>query len=559
MAPFFLELPMEILNQISSALPNSALKELRLTCSFAHTVFRLRFNRVFLSRNKHDLDVFFQVANSETFRHQIVELVWDQSRFCLGKINRHRGLHNLTPFESQYELATELVRFQRDRVTNTGCFTSDDPLFVGGYRISDDCLARFYKSVQLGRETGEQSDHDALALEHNIHRFPSLRRITISHATNGWLFEPFYETPLVRKFPFDFLYSVERSDLPIEPVAPSIPAGALARWGGYSKATHGYRAVFKALAVAKQLQIEELVIETPGGISCGIPYDFFMLGMTSDYLNFIELLRRPQLRRFDLAITTWDERISYQNASHLPKERLKAALREAGSLTHFSFKMNTKYYRRSVDYVPLQALLPVHSWTNLQHFELSHLTVRQRNLANILSALPQSVRSVELSFLHFARRWENFAGLLDEIREKVSWDKRDAEDRPRLCISLRVSGGASTSIAIRVDTEIDNFLYKQGLNPFRGSRAPDGVELGVGTERDVFNPEYEWPRDKSFDWDKKLHQAKRWLSGVFELIEERLINIAEEIELKTEHRHIGELEPEDEESDVELEDEESDG
>ncbi|CAH0043568.1 unnamed protein product [Clonostachys solani] len=511
MAPLLLDLPVELLYQISSQLPNSAIKTLRLTCLFAHMVFRLRFNRVFLSPHQRDIDVFCQVASSETFRHQIVQLVWDQNRFCLGNIgdrDSFNPLYQFTPFNSSHELATEMVRFQRNRIANTGCLISNDFSAPSGNTMFESRIAKINKYVQMRREANELSNSDAFALEYYITRFPSLRQIIISHSTNGWLFQPFYETPLIRSFPSRFIYDVERSDFPSQPLTR---ISDRTDWSEYSKTTRGYRTIFKALAAAKELQLEDIVIEAPSGVNCGLPFDFFTLGMTSDYLNFVELLRRQHLRRFDLTITIWTLIRDYENQSHPPVRLLKDALREAASLTHFSFKVDCADPRPDVDWVPLKALLPVDRWPNLRHFELSYFTVKQNDLADLLGELPRSIRSIELGFLVFFEESESLAGLLDEILRRAFWDERDEMNRPHLGISLRVSRRASRSIAIRVDAEIESFLYKQGMNPFRGARGPNHVELGIGTERDTFNPECEWPCDQNFGWKKQINMAQRWV------------------------------------------------
>ncbi|CAI6078969.1 unnamed protein product [Clonostachys chloroleuca] len=195
-------------------------------------------------------------------------------------------------------------------------------------------------------------------------------------------------------------------------------------------------------------------------------------------------------------------------------------------MRHFSFKLANGWSIREINWVPLKDLLPMDRWRNLQHFELSNLTVKPNDLANLLGELPQSIRSIELGFLKFFDDSGSFAGLLDEILSRAFWDERDEMNPPRLSISLRVSRFATRSIAIRVDAEIESFLYKQGMNPFRGSRGPDDVELGIGTERDTFNPECEWPRDQDLDWEEEIGRADTGLEEMFERSAVELNHIA---------------------------------
>lgn len=49
---------------------------------------------------------------------------------------------------------------------------------------------------------------DAEALRYGLTRFPSLKRITITPATHGRLYEPLYETPMIRSFPYGFNYPI---------------------------------------------------------------------------------------------------------------------------------------------------------------------------------------------------------------------------------------------------------------------------------------------------------------------------------------------------------------
>lgn len=250
MACFLLNLPVEILHQISNQLPNSDIKNLRLTCSPAYMVFRLQFNRIFLSPHQRDIDVFCEVASSETFRHQVVQLVWDQNRFCFGNMGDLEGSFDiLTPLDS-CELATEMVRFQRNRIANTGCLVSDDFTAFGGINMPVTRIGRINTDVQRGREAYEQSNNHSFAVEYHINRFPSLRRITINPSTNGWLFEPFYETSLIRSFPSHFMYDVERSGRPIERLQP-VDFIDWTDWTGYLESIRGYRTILRALAAAK--------------------------------------------------------------------------------------------------------------------------------------------------------------------------------------------------------------------------------------------------------------------------------------------------------------------
>ncbi|KAL3704131.1 hypothetical protein TMatcc_009821 [Talaromyces marneffei ATCC 18224] len=73
-------LPVELLDLILSYLPNRDIKSLRLTCLTLSRLAQLRLNRVFLSANPLNIKVLREIADHETFRHNVVEIIWDDAR-----------------------------------------------------------------------------------------------------------------------------------------------------------------------------------------------------------------------------------------------------------------------------------------------------------------------------------------------------------------------------------------------------------------------------------------------------------------------------------------------
>jgi hypothetical protein len=77
-------LPLELWDCIESHLSNADIKSLRLACKqFNNTVF-LRLNRVFLSANPVNIEVFRNIASHDKFRHQVNEIIWDEARLYRG-------------------------------------------------------------------------------------------------------------------------------------------------------------------------------------------------------------------------------------------------------------------------------------------------------------------------------------------------------------------------------------------------------------------------------------------------------------------------------------------
>lgn len=64
---------------VESYLPNRDIKNLRLVSRDFLNTFRLRLDRVFLSANTLNIEVFRSIADHETFRHHVVEIIWDDS------------------------------------------------------------------------------------------------------------------------------------------------------------------------------------------------------------------------------------------------------------------------------------------------------------------------------------------------------------------------------------------------------------------------------------------------------------------------------------------------
>ena len=75
----FQTVPNELANSIFGFLPNRDIKNLRLTCHYLNRHAPLRFNRVFISANPLNVKVFLAIANHDTFRQQVKELIWDDA------------------------------------------------------------------------------------------------------------------------------------------------------------------------------------------------------------------------------------------------------------------------------------------------------------------------------------------------------------------------------------------------------------------------------------------------------------------------------------------------
>src|SRR6478735_8243046 len=79
-----LKLPKEIHDAIYNYLESDDVKNLRVTCSAMAKLIPLSFDRVFISANSFNLKVFHAIADHNTLRHQVSEIVWDDARLRSG-------------------------------------------------------------------------------------------------------------------------------------------------------------------------------------------------------------------------------------------------------------------------------------------------------------------------------------------------------------------------------------------------------------------------------------------------------------------------------------------
>lgn len=77
-------LPSELWGYITSHLSNTDIKSLRLACSQFNNAVFLRLDRVFLSANPLNIEVFRNIASHNELRYQVTEIIWDEARFPRG-------------------------------------------------------------------------------------------------------------------------------------------------------------------------------------------------------------------------------------------------------------------------------------------------------------------------------------------------------------------------------------------------------------------------------------------------------------------------------------------
>ncbi|KAJ5100591.1 hypothetical protein N7456_006643 [Penicillium angulare] len=81
-------IPFELWREIFANLPNRDVKSIRLTSKYFSHAAELRFDRVFLSPNPLNIEVFRAIADHENFRQQVKEIIWDDARLSRGPRRR---------------------------------------------------------------------------------------------------------------------------------------------------------------------------------------------------------------------------------------------------------------------------------------------------------------------------------------------------------------------------------------------------------------------------------------------------------------------------------------
>jgi hypothetical protein len=183
---------------------------------------------------------------------------------------------------------------------------------------------------------------------------------------------------------------------------------------------------------------------------------------------------------------------------------LRDALAQAKYIQHLCVRASTdieEAYPQQLDpddlerpLFPLRTIFPIDHWPRLQHFGISNFLVELDDLIDALSALPQTLRSVELINLAFRNPEHGYDDLVRQMRDTLDWRLRPVEERPK--VHMVCSGESNTKLVddelIGVDDAVCSYLYGEGENLFE----PESryVSSGRGAiRRDIFNPTFRAP------------------------------------------------------------------
>ncbi|KAJ5926554.1 hypothetical protein N7516_008327 [Penicillium verrucosum] len=546
-------LPFELWGCISSYLSNSDIKNLRLSCVQFRNASILRIDRVFLSANPLNVQVFRCIAGHDKFRHGVTEIVWDEARFARGPHGFNESAEGNENFSDEdepgntREWAQRYGSYPQERILERHEFEDGCPKW-----FKHACEANLALLTQRRGRDVDRPDHierreqvfaqpalserwkyyrhlldqqkdvlannsDVHALLYGVKQFPALKRVTITPSAHGHLFTPLYSTPMIRAFPKGFNYPIPRGWLN-GPVEPPIAY----HWKEYPELRERYRGVISVLRVLanEPNSVSELVMSSnhlPTGLNCTI-FD----QPCEEYDNFAIVLKNPGFRH--LAITFLiggesDDQLDACWRSFL-NGRLRSTLDEAKDMEDFSLHTTVINNPYDDEYsagsperlIPLQSFIPVDKWPKLCCFELSRFLVTQPDVISFLCALPKSIRFIKLSMLKFLDEGGDWHGLLQEMRTKIRgntlWADRDARSQPAVLIGLKLPN-PQIGRMVWLEKEVQEYLYGEGQNPFF-ERTPLDIPWGIGIQRDAFEPSFERPNISGVELRNMEIYDKNW-------------------------------------------------
>ncbi|KAH7203302.1 hypothetical protein BKA60DRAFT_656597 [Fusarium oxysporum] len=484
--PILLQLPQELQNDIYSLLEADDIKKLRVTCSAFHKALPLHFDHVFISANSLNIDVFNAIASHETFRHQVSEIIWDDARLRMGpELEQERQEYEEDGNDPEDAAAENVYPFwfKKGRYD----YGDSSPYVYPDVYLGIEESWAYYKGLLDDQRQVLSSNADIEAFKYGLKRFTSLKRVTVTPATHGKLWQPLYRTPMVRAFPPD-------GNDPYQEIY-----GAECTAEAYRAKWRGFRLVTRALVECEDRTITELVIGGNGiqsGLNCRI-FD----QRSTEYDDFVALLKRPGFRYLGLHLFTGlledNDWVSYKTGL------LHDALAQATDLEHFSLRTSMEVSHGAPQQLvpdveghvfPMRTIFPIDHWPHLRYFRISHMLVDLDDFIDLLATLPPSLRSIELIHVALGSPEQGYDDLLRAMRDILDWSSRPAQERPKvhMMVSALHDHVQGEGKFVEVDDVVHSYLYENGDNPFEDDKYVIWPGQG-GVQRDIFNPDYVAP------------------------------------------------------------------
>ncbi|KFY31256.1 hypothetical protein V493_01264 [Pseudogymnoascus sp. VKM F-4281 (FW-2241)] len=431
-----LRLPPEIIKTIVDQVPNSTIKTLRLTCRFYLEAVALRLDRVFISANPRNVEVFTAIANHEAFRAKITEIIWDDALLYVRPVPRNAVEAYYGLDDGYQDYAEESDECDKNGINWRGNVPGAQQACE--QMPMEGAWAYYQQLVQQQRDVLDSNTH-IIALEKHIGSFPALQRIAITPAAHGWIYNPLYETPMIRSFPRGFNYYIPRTWPVHDRSMPECDD-----WNEDGSDWQGFRTVTRVLAEGRDfgrvvdLRIDVHELET--GLNSRV---FEKENRTLS--DFEAVLARPDFAHLQLDLMV-DQH--YTQADVFRSGLLKRALARAScgqGLKSLSLRTNIDMY------------------TTIDECDCLHA--------------------------------KDSTG----IRDTLGWKER--ERRPTLVVSTDLSN-PKPGQALWLEHELYSFLYENGSNPFGNgpaTRGPSAIRFGFGWEKDCFNPYHKRPHVDNYD------------------------------------------------------------
>ncbi|CVK99432.1 uncharacterized protein FMAN_02274 [Fusarium mangiferae] len=514
----FGRLPAEVLNQILCELHNIDLKNLRQTCTYFKDVRHLRLNRLFLSPNLHDIEVFRAVADHKALRLQVTEIIYDDARFdsahemeWFSWYDEERDIGETTGVPEWY---CHVYRENRNMVEWA---KPRHPQVKEAFEhlLSPAEAFKHFKRLWQKQQDTIATNRDADALKYGLLRFPNLKRVVVSPAAHGKPGLPWYLTPTIRSLPRGLLYPIERG-WPLTrrhsnfPEARNWDSSEKDKWRGYCLVS---RIIAQHLRENPESKLADLAIDTNQlrtGISCRIFDD----AENSEIKDLKTILSHPGFVALDLSLHCGNQ--CNMNWCSFRSNHLRKTLSKARDIQHFSLLTNVAYVddfdydsddpdgdgEEGDHFIPLHSIFPVNDWHQLRHFGLCRFIVKKDDVIEFLGALPPTLESVELSFFIFMPDSGDYHSLVHDMREKLGWRGRDSENQPKIVVRVDVRRSKIYgAVMMDVSREVTNFMYEGGENPFSEDEGcveepyipQSDTPEGNGRLLDAFDPSFEEP------------------------------------------------------------------
>lgn len=498
-SPPFYSLPLEVCRHICADLTNRDIKNLRLACRFLNLNCTLHFPRIFISANPVNVKAARCIAEQDAYRRQVVEIVWDDARLAKPKPQRTAAYRDIS-WSDEDDCPRWFAKACRDNLNRLEQYTDRDvdrPAIVErrhqlAHLMSLPNSWMAFLQMRFQEERVVETEADTQAFRYVLARCP-VRIVTVTPAAHGLLFTPLYQTPMIRRFPMGFNYAIPRgwptqwghtSSWLVPPSWREAKEKVKNKW-------RGFRIVTRVLAEG-QHNVEELRFDVHT-LTTGLNSHIFD-APCDELADLTAVLARPGFRRLNLSLQVGGMRNSgwlcYRSGL------LTEALGKAVDMEHFSLHADVteldnvpRGWSPATDFVPLRQLFPIYKWPRLRHFGLSRFLVTKADLLSFLAALPDTLRTLELSNLGFLDD-TSYEDLLELMRDTLGWIHRAPEARPRVSMTVDTFSYSTPGRNVWLDNEVNSFLYEGGDCPFEG-RNNSFWEKGIMV--DEFDASYRRP------------------------------------------------------------------